>query len=176
MKQNMLITSYDYALSRRISEKLAEEFSMRYMDEVELFEFDHIPFTFAEIYRKNGEEYINKKFRSIMKMELDFDGVVFSADMSFADTCEDFLYRIKLSNFVILLCKDDKSEEESLAEKKYNSPEEKRFCCVDRETLMRRKGIIKRNCADISIDISGLSDESVVDEVKEQIKKYYRID
>ena len=106
MKQNMLVTSYDYDVSKRLAEKLADVFSMRTLDMISLFEFDHMPNTFSEIYKINGKDYIEKEFRSILKMELDFDNVVFVANLGFADKLEDLFYKIKLSNFVILLKKD----------------------------------------------------------------------
>ena len=70
MKQNMLVLSYDYELSKRIAEKLSDAFSMRVLDSIDLFEFDHIPFSFKEILEKNGIEYVIKKMKSIIKMEL----------------------------------------------------------------------------------------------------------
>ena len=46
MKQNLLVTSYDYDVSKRLAEKLADVFSMRTLDVISLFEFDNMPNTF----------------------------------------------------------------------------------------------------------------------------------
>ena len=85
MKQNLLVVSYDYELSKQIAIKLADVFSMRFFDQKELFEFDHMPMSFREIYSLNGADYVKKKMKSIIGMELDFDNAVFVADISFAD-------------------------------------------------------------------------------------------
>ena len=119
MKQNLLVVSYDYDLSKDLARKLAEVFSMRFFDQKELFEFDHLPRTFAESLALNGKDYILKKFRSIVKMELDFDDAVFVADISFADNCTDLFYKINLSNFVVLLQKRIEEEIDELKQKKY---------------------------------------------------------
>lgn len=176
MKQNIMIVSFDYSLSKAIATKIADSFSVRFLDQRELFEFDHIPRTFSEVYKDSGEAYVKKKFRSLVKMETEFDSVVFAADMCLADNCDDLFYKIKLSNFVILLKKDEVQEERELSEKKFATAEERKFYIVDKETLLNRKRIIRENCADIEIDITGLSDESIVSEIEKGIKHYFMID
>ena len=89
MKQNLLVTSYDYDLSKRLAEKLADAFSMRVLDAIGLFEFDHIPRSFQEMLDLNGKDYVMKELRSILNMELDFDDTVFVTNVSFADNCYD---------------------------------------------------------------------------------------
>ncbi len=175
MKQNMLITSYDYDVSKRLAEKLAEVFSMRTLDMISLFEFDHMPNTFSEIYKINGKDYIEKEFRSILKMELDFDNVVFVANMGFADKHEDLFYKIKLSNFVILLKKDIESEVIELQNKQFDTNEQKEFFLADRETLVSQEHIIEKECADIVVDISNLTDEEIIENIIDKIKNYYSV-
>lgn len=176
MKQNILVVSYDYFLSRAVAKKLAETFSMRTLDQRELFEFDHVPLGFAEVCKVQGFDYVKKELSSLINMELDFDGVVFVADMSFADNMQDVFYKIKLSNFVILLSKDERIEEDELSERKYSSPFERKFYVVDRDTLKNRENAIREGCKDIEIDISGLSTDSIVGEIEKEIKHYYMID
>ena len=65
MKQNLLITGYDYDLSNRLAKRLADIFSMRVFDQTELFEFDHMPLSFSEVFKTNGIEYVKKKMKSI---------------------------------------------------------------------------------------------------------------
>lgn len=176
MKQNILVVSYDYFLSRAVAGRLAECFSMRTLDQRELFEFDHVPLNFSDVCRAQGLDYVKKKFSSLLKMELDFDGVVFVADMSFADDLKEIFYKIKLSNFVVLLSKDERLEEEELSEKKYGSPYERKFYVVGRDTLKTREGAIRDGCKDIEINIAGLSTDSIVGEIEKEIKHYYMID
>jgi hypothetical protein len=175
MKQNMLVTSYDYDVSKRLAEKLAEVFSMRTLDMISLFEFDHSPNTFSEIYKINGKEYIEKEFRSILKMELDFDNVVFVANLGFADKLQDLFYKIKLSNFVILLKKDIESEIEEIKNKQFETKELKDFYLVEKEQLISQEHIIEKDCADIVVDISNLTDDEIIDNIIDKIKNYYSV-
>lgn len=175
MKQNMLVTSYDYDVSKRLAEKLAEVFSMRTLDMISLFEFDHSPNTFSEIYKINGKDYIEKEFRSILKMELDFDNVVFVANLGFADKLQDLFYKIKLSNFVILLKKDVESEIEEIKNKQFETKELKDFYLVEKEQLISQEHIIEKECADIVVDISNLTDDEIIDNIIDKIKNYYSV-
>ena len=175
MKQNMLVTSYDYDVSKRLAEKLAEVFSMRTLDMISLFEIDHSPNTFSEIYKINGKDYIEKEFRSILKMELDFDNVVFVANLGFADKLQDLFYKIKLSNFVILLKKDVESEIEEIKNKQFETKELKDFYLVEKEQLISQEHIIEKECADIVVDISNLTDDEIIDNIIDKIKNYYSV-
>ena len=175
MKQNMLVTSYDYDVSKRLAEKLAEVFSMRTLDMISLFEFDHSPNTFSEIYKINGKDYIEKEFRSILKMELDFDNVVFVANLGFADKLQDLFYKIKLSNFVILLKKDVESEIEEIKNKQFETKELRDFYLVEKEQLISQEHIIEKECADIVVDISNLTDDEIIDNIIDKIKNYYSV-
>ena len=102
-----------------MASKLAELFSMHVFDELELFEFDHMPRTYDEILSTLGKEYIFKELRSIVDSEIEFDDAVFVADITFADNCEDLFYKLKLSNFVVLLTKPIELEMEELKNKTY---------------------------------------------------------
>ena len=175
MKQNMLVTSYDYDVSKRLAEKLADVFSMRTLDMISLFDFDHYPNTFNDVLKINGREYIEKELRSILKMELDFDNVVFVTNMGFADKHEDLFYKIKLSNFVILLKKDIESEVIELQNKQFNTKEQKDFFSANRETLVSQEHIIEKECADIVVDISNLTDEEIIENIIDKIKNYYSV-
>lgn len=175
MKQNLLVLSYDYSLSKRITEKLAGVFSMRELDQFELFEFDHIPRTFDEVLKIEGDAYIMKKFRSIIKMELEFDNAAFTANINCADNCEDLFYKMKLSNFVIFLYKPIDTEMSELENMKYQTKIQKEFFKTDKQTLQIREDKIKRNCADISINIEGLSDDKIVELIIKLINAYYSV-
>lgn len=176
MKNNLLISSYDYELSKRIAVKLADVFSMRYFDQIELFEFDHTPMSFAEIYRQNGRQYVEKKFRSIVKMELDFDDTVLCAHLSFAKTCGDIFYHIKLSNLVVLLYENSDEEAKKLLEKQYNSSEEREFFAVDAKQLKECEDTIKAECADILVDTEDKTDNEIIGEIVLKINQFYKLD
>ncbi len=175
MKQNLLVLSYDYSLSKRISKKLAEIFSMRELDQFELFEFDHIPRNFDEVLEIEGDAYIMKKFRSIIKMELDFDNVAFTANINCADNCEELFYKMKLSNFVILLYKPIEIELSELDNVSYKTDKQKEFFKTDKQTLQNREEKIRQGCADISINIEDLSDDKIVELIIDLINAYYSV-
>lgn len=176
MKQNILVVSYDYELSKAVAKKLAEEFSMRVFDQIELFEFDHAPKSLSGVLLELGEEYVMKEFRSIVKMELDFDGSVFVADLSIADNCFDLFYRIKLNNFSVFLYKDREQELKELKSKKFPTKQMKEFFDIDKESLERCEGLIQRECADISVSADNLSVDEIAKLVISKIQEYYSIE
>ena len=175
MKQNILVVSYDYDLSKSVAKKLAEEFSMRVFDQIELFEFDHAPKTLSGVLMELGEEYVLKELRSIVKMELDFDNSVFVASLDIADHCFDLFYRIKLNNFTVLLFKNTEQELKEIKAKKYSTRQMKNFFDMDRESLERCKGLIENECADISVDVTGLDEDTIGKAIINKIKDYYSI-
>lgn len=175
MKQNLLVTSYDYDVSKRLAEKLAEVFSMRTLDMISLFEFDHIPHTFNEVLKINGIDYIEKEFRSILKMELEFDNVVFVANLGFADKVQDLFYKIKHSNFIILLKKDVELEAEEIKNKQYETKELKDFFTAEKEQLLMFENIIEKDCSDIVVDITNLTDDEIIEKIIDKIKNYYSV-
>ena len=173
MKQNLLIVSYDYNLSKEVAKILANVFSMRIFDQRELFEFDHLPLTFTEVIDRNGYDYVLKKMKSIIKMELDFDDAVFVADMCFAENCEDIFYKIQLSNFVVFLYKNTTFELEELRNKEYSSGFEKDFYVVDEEKHECRKSKLQKLCSDIKLDVTNLTYEEITNKIIDEIKQYY---
>ncbi len=175
MKQNVLVVSYDYGFSRRIAKKLAEDFSMRLFDELELFEFDNMPRTYDEILNTLGKDYIFKKLKSIVRSEVEFDDSVFVADIGFADNCEDLFFKLKLSNFVVLLTKPIELELEELRYKTYKTNAEKELFSTDEKLLKTREDKIIKNLADIIIDADNLADEQIIEEIVDKIKNYYNV-
>lgn len=168
-----MVICYDYALGKRIAQRLAEVFSMRFFDQLELFEFDHIPRTFEEVYKMEGRDYVLKKFRSIIKMELDFDNAAFTAHISLADNSEELFYRMKLSNFVILLYKPIEKEMLELENKMYKSPEQKEFAFLQKDVLQNYEEKIKKDCADIAVNIDGISEDALIELIEKLIEAYY---
>ena len=175
MKQNLLVVGYDYDLSKRLAEKLADAFSMRVLDSIELFEFDHIPFSFSEILEKNGVEYVMKKMKSILNMELDFDDAVFVANINMADNALDLFYKIRLSNFVVLYKKDTKQEVIELQNKTYKTDKEKEFFASSELDLKLFEEAIEKNLADAVVEIDGIEDDEIVAKIIDKIKEYYSV-
>lgn len=173
MKGNLFLVSYNYDLSKRIAKSLAQEFSLRVFDQRELFDFDNMPRTFSDVMSQQGSEFILKKFRSILKMELDFEDAIFISDISFADNCYDLFYKIKLNNFVVFIYKDIEKELQDLKQKKFSSEAEREFFDTNKAQLNNRENLIKNDCADISVDVTGLSDSEIIQKIINQIKIFY---
>lgn len=176
MKQNILVVSYNYKLSQKIAKNLAEIFSMRYFDQLELFEFDHIPRRFEDVLSENGEDYVLKKLRSITKMQLDFSDSVYCCDMSFVSNCDDLFYKINLNNFVVFLKKDNTiTELQDLETIEYKTNLAKQFFIKNEQTLRNRKKQVAENLADIIVDVTNLSEEEITDRIVDDIKNYYYV-
>ena len=175
MKQNLLVVSYDYELSKQVAKALAEGFSMRFFDQKELFEFDHVPRTLAEVCDEAGISYVQQELRSILKSELEFDDAVFVTDMSFVDYCQDLFYKIKLSNFVVFLQKNIDEEFAELSKKTFAGNAVKELLCPDQAKLENRKMTIRLELADIEVDVSGKNQTQIVDEIVDKIKNYYSV-
>ena len=105
--------------------------------------------------------------------ELEFSDSVFVSDISFADNCFDLFYKIKLNNFVVFLFKDIDAELVELGKIKYKSLAEKDFYKCDKSLLESRERLIKTDCADISVDITGLSDDEIASKVVDMMQKFY---
>lgn len=175
MKQNLLVVSYDYHLSRQVASCLADVFSMRFCDQKELFEFDHIPLTFSEVYQINGADFINKEMKGTIKMATEFENVVFVADISMADDCSDLFYALGKNNLIIMLKKDIDDEIEELSNRIYDSPEASEFFKTDKELLMLREEVLSESLADIVVDITGTNADRITENVVDKIKKYYSV-
>lgn len=176
MKQNLLIISYDYDLSKRLANRLAESFSMRVFDQIELFEFDHLPRKLSDIISSQGMEYVLKKMRSLLKMELDFDDAVFVCNLATADSSEDLFFKVNLSNFVVFLHKEPNIELRELLKKHYSSRNEREFFVPNRAKLIEREKKVAEFCADVNLNITNLSDDEIEEKIVEKIKEYYSVD
>lgn len=176
MKQNLLIISYDYDLSKRLAHRLAESFSMRVFDQIELFEFDHLPRKISDVISSQGMKYVLKKMRSLLKMELDFDDAVFVCNLATADSTEDLFFKVNLSNFVIFLHKEPNVELRELLKKHYSSRHEREFFVPSRAKLIEREKKVAEFCADVNLNITNLSDEEIEEKIIEKIKEYYSVD
>ena len=175
MKQNLLVVSYDYHLSRQVANCLADVFSMRVCDQKELFEFDHIPLTFSEVYQINGADFINKEMKGTVKMATEFENVIFVADISMADDCSDLFFKLGQNNFIVMLQKDIEQEMKELSEKEYDSWEAGEFFKTTKELLMAREEVLSESCADSVIDISGLDIQQITSKVVDKIEEYYSV-
>ena len=165
MKRNLMVLSYDYDLSKELAKILAETFSMRFFDQIEMFNFHNVPRDVSTMYKECGEDYTKKKLRSVVKMEIDFDDSVFVADIGLVDNCSDLFLKLKHSNFIIFLYKDTADEINDLKSKEYATSEEKALFSSDENLLTKRKLIVSSELADSRVNITGLSIDEIINEV-----------
>lgn len=149
---------------------------MRTLDQFEMFDFNHIPRSFSEVLEQSGSEYVKNELRGIVKMELDFDNVVFAADISLGETCKDIFFRIKLSNFVVFVTKNLNSELSELDKKEYSSKSVKKFFSMNKKTLAEREANIKFDLADAVIVADDLTDDQIARKIELEVLKYYKVD
>lgn len=170
MRKNIIVICYDYALSRRIATILAEMFDMRYFDMYDMFAFDNAPYTLTDVLKINGEDYVDKEMRGILKSELDFSGVVFVVDTKIISKNADLFGELKENNIIMFLKSDFKrefSEREHIA---FKSPEEKEYFTLKLDELFEIEHFISDNIADMVLDIDNLTYRQIKDNVIEQLK------
>jgi len=103
MKENLMVICYDYGLSRRISNSLAEFLEMRLFDMLEMFIFNNAPYKLTDVINKSGIDYANKEMRGVLKTELDLSGVVFAAEPKMLGLNQDLYEKLKECNLTLFL-------------------------------------------------------------------------
>ena len=167
MKENMMVICYDYGLSRKISNSLAEFFEMRLFDMLEMFIFNNAPYRLTDVININGTEYANKEMRGVLKTELDLSGVVFAAEPKMLGLNQDLFEELKESNFIVFLKRNYRNDflfRENMA---FKSQVDKDFFKLEIDELAESSINIENNLADIVIDIDGLN----YDQIKEKVLK-----
>ena len=152
MKNNLFFVASEQRVARVVASKVAVFFDMRLFDSVEMFEFDHSPRKIDEVACEFGEEYVKKEMKSIAKMQLDFDDALFVADIKYLDSLKDLHCSIQQKNLVIFL--NNKN--------------------INLDKLAKIEFL--RDCCDLAIDVTNLSDEQCFENVVNEIKAFYKIE
>ncbi len=163
MKQNILITGQNYDLSIEVAKSLAEKLNFMVLNQIELFEFDHIPRSFGEVLKSEGKDYVDKKLRSIMKSELDYEKTIFVCPLASIRGSQEILYKVKYNNVVVLI--------ENENSKKVNSNQSKdvqEFINISSEEVENLEEILKKHAVDFCIS-SKASPKKIADEIAEKI-------
>lgn len=153
MKNNLFFVANDYNNAKFVASSVAEFFDMRLFDSVEMFEFDHTPRKIEDVLNDFGYEYVNKKMKSIVKMQLDFDDSVFVGDLTFLEGWRCLFDDIKSKNLVIFL--NDKTKSNITTQAKQKKIEFLGSCC------------------DLAIEISGLKLKDAVEKIVTEIKSFF---
>lgn len=171
MRKNIVIVSYNYALSKRIASILAERFDMRMFDMFEMFKFHNMPNTLADVLRINGKAFVDKKMRGILKDALEFSGIIFVADLKVVGENPDLYEVLKENNSFLFMKNDFKvefSQRENLA---ILSPEEKEYFSIPLDSLNEMEQNIEKNLADFVVNIEGLTFNEIKESVLEKLKE-----
>lgn len=156
MKKNLFFVAYDYGMSKIVAAEVADFFAMRLFDSIEMFEFNNVPRKLDDVLAECGREYVEKKMKSIIKMEFDFDDAVFVAPFEYFGGWSHLCKEINDRNLVFFL--NDNANENVDAQKSYDKLKFLTECC------------------DIAIDISDLQKEEICDKVVSEIKSFYNLE
>ena len=156
MKKNLFFVAYNYEMSKNVAANVAEFFAMRLFDSIEMFEFNNVPRKLSDVLKECGREYVEKKMRSIVKMEFDFDDAVFVAPFEYFGGWSNLCKEINYQNLVIFL--HEKSN--------------KRVGDMNIDHKLK----FLTDCCDIAIDVTDLQNDEISDKVIEEIKNFYSLE
>lgn len=173
MKQNILIVCYDFDTSKKVADKIADFFSMRVLNEIELFEFDYVPRSLVDMINLRGINFVREELSKTVRNSLDFENTVFVADIGMAETCKKYFEKLCENYVVILLSKDPEIAGEELTRKPY-SPEVKRLLCHSPAKLAEFENTLNQ-ISDITIDLRGKTFMDIFFKIVGDIKKIYNM-
>lgn len=164
-----MILCYDYDLSKKVAIELSDYFSMRFLDEIELFNFDFYPRNLSDMIELNGQEFVISKLKKIAKSECDYEGIIFISHLKIIGMCEEKFADFRDNNFIVYLNLSQDKKDRMFEENKND------VFFVDCEKLKECEISIKENLADIYIDAYNDSTENISLLVAEKIKNFYNI-
>ena len=171
MKHNLVFVGFDYALLRRLSTYFAESFDMRFFDVYDYFNFDNQPNTIADLYKRNGWDYVDSELRGAVKMVDSFDNVIYILDLKIAGICKDLFESIKEKSLVVYVEHNQRAEAIRKNISVYKSLEELAYFQITDEQLAALKSEIINNFADIVISQGDLTYEQKKNLILEEFKK-----
>lgn len=171
MVQNIAIVGLNRAKSYEVAKMLADELDMFFFDALELFEFDNMPRTFAQMLKEYGESYYRRKEKGIIGYASEFNNCVINLEGGMAEIESNF-ESIKQTSLVVYLAEAVNIVEEDLKNQKFETEEEKGFFIVSEEVLKNRAEKLEKN-AEIIVNASEGSCLKITSEVVRMIKNYY---
>ena len=172
MKENLMVICYDYGLSRRISNSLAEFLEMRLFDMLEMFIFNNAPYKLTDVINKSGIDYANKEMRGVLKTELDLSGVVFAAEPKMLGLNQDLYEKLKACNLILFLKRNYRNDYLFRENMAFKSEIDKDFFRLEIDELTENAQNIENNFADIVVDIDGLNFEQIKEKVIKTLEDF----
>lgn len=170
MRKNLVVICYNYALSKRIANILAERLDMRMFDMYEMFRFHNAPNTLSDVLRINGEAFVDKKMRGLLKDEFDFTGVIFVVDTKAIYKNQDFYERIKENNIILFLKSDFKKEFALRENINFLDQNEKAYFSLSLDELKDAENVIEKNLANVVVDVDELTYSEIKNNVLSKIE------
>lgn len=143
---------------------------MRYFDMYDMFGFDNAPYSFSEVLKMNGEDYVNKEMRGILKSEFGFSNTILIVDTKVLYENQDLFEKISENNLVIFLKSDFKTEFAQREHVAFKSNEEKEYFTLPIDILAETEQKIEQNLADIKISIDNLNYNQIKDKIFETLR------
>lgn len=143
---------------------------MRYFDMYDMFGFDNAPYSFSEVLKMNGEDYVNKEMRNILKSEFSFSNTILIVDTKILYENQDLFEKISENNLVIFLKSDFKIEFAQREQVVFKSDEEKEYFSLPIDILAETEQKIEQNLADIKLNIDDLNYNQIKDKILETLR------
>lgn len=172
MISNIVILGINRNVSKQVAEILSEQLQMHYLDTIELFEFDNIPRTFADILAQKGERYFRKKEKGLNNYVAGFDNTVIHAE-SGSVIKKKTIDELKTNCIIVYLHFPLSNVRNYLKNQKYKTPELKRFFCINEKRLKRRIDLLKQRC-NIKINAQGKSPLRLTSEILRSFEEYFK--
>lgn len=166
MKHNLMVVSNNYDLSKEIANNLAEYFSMRVFDEIELLNFDFSPRTINELQDDFGSEFVYKKLSKTLLSQCEFENIVFLTHYETINMSASYFEKLKEHDFIIMI-------RQNILQKENVNKQDKLFSnTISTEEFNE----LSKNLADFSVAINSNSIEEVSEIIIKGIKSFYGLE
>jgi len=171
MISNIVIVGIDRRLSRQVAEIISEQLGMHFVDTIELFEFDHIPRSLADILESQGEGYFRKKEKGLSGYVSEFENTVIHAESGCVNE-NDNIETLKQNAVVVYIKKYATSTKRILGEISYENSYLKRFFNISLEKIKARQNLWIES-ANIVVDAKNYSALKVSADSIRAIENYF---
>ena len=171
MVNNIMILGINRKVSRQVSEMLAEQLQMHFLDIIELFEFDNIPRSLSDVLGLKGERYYREKEVGLNKYVSSFENTVIHGE-SGAVLKSKNIKNVKNNCLVVYIHFPAAQVKKFLSVQDYKTKQLKKFFNVSLDRIKRRVELLKKN-ADISITGTGKSSFKITSEILRAMDSYF---
>lgn len=171
MISNIVVAGINRVFSRQVSEILAEQLGMHFLDTIELFEFDHIPRNLAMVLDELGEGYFRKKEKSLSGYVGEFENSVLHVESGCVLESGN-IDALKQNAIVIYLHMAPTKIKKELSSAKYKTENLRKFFNISLVKIKNRDMLWMAG-ANITIDVKASSPLKCAADTIRAIEKYY---